>query len=46
MKHRSTPVKICEKATQALRPSEQTLMALRMFARAFDPRNNGDFIVS
>lgn len=38
MKHCSTSSKIREKAAKALCPSEQTLMAIRLFARAFNPQ--------
>lgn len=39
MKHCSTSSKIREKAAKALYPSEQTLMAIRLFARAFNPQS-------
>ncbi len=37
MKHCFTSSKIREKTAKALQPSEQTLIALRLFARSFNP---------
>lgn len=38
MKHRSTSsLTLRDKAVKSLCPREETLMALRLFARAFDP---------
>lgn len=37
MKHCSTSYHIREKAASAICPSEETLLALRLFARAFNP---------
>lgn len=39
MKHRSTSFYFREKAAKALCPSEETLMALKLFARAFNPNS-------
>lgn len=37
MKHCSTSYHIREKAANVICPSEETLLALRLFARAFNP---------
>ena len=39
MKHRSTSYQLREKAVKALSPSDETLMTLRLFARAFSPNS-------
>lgn len=39
MKHYSTSFRIREKASDVICPSEETLLALRLFARVFDPRS-------
>lgn len=46
MKHRSTSFQLRKKATKVLCPSEETLLALKLFARTFNPRNFDDLIVS
>lgn len=37
MMHRSTSFNLREKAVKAICPSEETLIALKLFARAFNP---------
>lgn len=39
MKHHSTSYQFREKAVKVFSPSEETLMTLRLFARAFSPNS-------